>query len=425
MKTSHIIEIARKTIKQASKSKNQTLPSILRLDEAILARTPSDDIGETKVEAVELYPRILQSIKAPGDKKLRDTIIIGVDSSSRLIDTPTASIIVASVSVSSSKIPGLGDWPPLFGREIPGIEEPFITILPTSDDYEVDDYDYITTSNPAGIKYHRDYSVYQALDEARIRLENKSLEKIADILEESKPNRDVLILIDGPLYLVTGAITRPGVPFEYKRAWEHLSTQRIRIVSRLEASGARVYGIVKRIERASLLQKDPNLDTRIRNCIGEGRYNDKLVLYRSLENRLCTKITPPNGGGYALTSSSLKIEYTGHSASKIAQYVVIPQPRWTPNPYASRYYRVEESYDSWNENEGRWHNYRSPAAGLLLDSVSRGTTEPVTIKYSDRRAKEITAYLKTIIVMEAARNNVPISYSNEIEVYQLWARVGA
>ncbi|MCE4618068.1 MAG: DNA double-strand break repair nuclease NurA [Desulfurococcales archaeon] len=425
MKTSHIIEIARKTIKQAAKNKNPTPPSILRLDEALLARTPSEDIGETTVEAIELYPRILQSIKAPGAERLKETIVIGIDSSSRLIDTPTASIIVASISISSNKKPGLGDWPPLYGNGIPGFNEPFITILPINEDYNVEDHEYVTTSNPAGIEYHGDYSVYQALDEARVRLENRALEAIADILEDAKPTSDVLILIDGPLYLVTGAITRPGVPYEYKKAWEQLSMQRIRAVSRLESAGARVYGVVKRIERASLLQKDPNLDTRIRNCLGDGRFNDKLILYRSLENRLCTRITPPNGGGYALTTPSLKIEYIGQNASKTAQYVVIPQPRWTPNPYASRYYRVEESYSSWLENEGRWHNYRSPVAGLLLDSVSRGTTEPVTIKYSDKRAKEITAYLKTIMVMEAARNNVPISYSNEIEVYQLWARVGA
>lgn len=425
MRISHIIEIARKTIKQAAKNKSPAPPSILRLDEALIARTPSEDMGETKVEAIELYPRILQSIKAPGGESLKDTVIIGMDSSSRLIDTPTASIIVASVSISSNKKPGLGDWPPLYGNGIPGFDEPFISILPTSEDYYVEDHEFVTTTNPAGIEYHGDYSVYQALDEARVRLENRALEVIADILEDARPRSDVLILIDGPLYLVTGAITRPGVPYEYKKAWERLSMQRIKAVSRLESAGARVYGIVKRIERASLLQRDPNLDSRIRNCIGEARYNDKLVLYRSLERRLCVRITPPNGGGYALTTSSLRVEYTGQNNSKVAQYVVIPQPRWTPNPYASRYYRVEESYESWLEHEGRWRSYRSPVAGILLDSISRGTTEPVTIKYSDRRAKEITSYLKTIMIMEAARNNIPISYSNEIEVRQLWARVGA
>lgn len=422
MKSSHIIKLAREAIRNAAKTSNRTVHSVMRLDDALLARTPSDDIGETSVEAVEVYPRILQTIKAPSRESSRNTIVLGIDSSSRVIDVPGASIIVGAVSISSNRKPSLGDWPPLFDNPIPGLNEPFITILPNTDEYRVEENDYVTTKNPAGVNYNGDYSIYQALDEARVRLENKTMMKLAEVLAEAKLKADVIVLVDGPLYLVTGAITRPGVPYEYRVAWKHLYWERIKAVEMLEKADARVYGIVKRIERATLMQRDPRLDSRIKSCIGDAQYNDKLILYRSLERPPCRRIAPPNGG-YALVSSYLKVRYNGVGAEKVAQYVVVPQPRWTPNPHASKYYRVEESYSAWRENNGYWKEYRSPASGLLLDSVTRGSSHPVTITYSDRRAKEITSYLKSIMIMEAAKSQIPISYSNEIEVTQIWARV--
>lgn len=429
MKVSHIVDVAKKMIRKASASNSPGLPSILRLDMALPARTPSEDMGDTRVEALELYPRVLHTVRAPGISDLKNTIVLGIDSSSRIVDTPSATIIVASVSVTSNKplhngFLSSGDWPPLYERSIPGLREPFITVIPHSDDYVIDGDDSVTNRNPAGIEYTEDYNLFQAMDEARVRLENKALLALADTLSSHKTRGELVVLVDGPLYLVTGALTRPGIPQEYRTAWMHLYRERLKAVSMLEEAGARVYGVVKRIEMARLLHRDPTLEGLIRRCLGESRYTDKLVLYKSLEKPACRKPIPPNGM-YALASSPLKVEYQGLEAEKVAQYVVIPQPRWAPNSHASRYYRVEESYSSWEERGRRWNAYKSPAAGLLLDSVARGSLEPLTIACSDRRAKSITAYLKQVMITEAARRNVPISYSNELEVYQAWARVGA
>ena len=424
MKTSHIIDIARKTIKRAAKKPAYTAPSVLRLDEALLARATSEELGEVSVDTLLLYPRVLQAVKAPGPRDYRDTLVIGVDSSSRQIDIPQESIVVASVSVSSNSTPSLGDWPPLYGRALEGLEEPFIYVLPSSDDVDEPVEDYVTMSNPAGARYDESYSVYQAMDEARVNLENKALKALTGYVEEQARRRDVVVLIDGPLYLVTGALTSPGVRYEYRMAWEALLKERIEAVKRLERAGAMVYGVVKRIDRARLLSMNPAVDGRVRSCIGDSSYSDKLALYRALARPPCTRYTG-NGGGYALASSLLAVSYNGLGIGKAVQYTVLPVPRWRPSPHASRYYRVEESLEAWRSRGGRWRGYTSPAYAILLDSLSRGSLAPVTISHSDRRAKEITAYLKAIISFEAARNNIPISYSTEIEVNMLWARIAA
>jgi len=414
-----LVEVAAGIARMVNHGGNGGGPSLLRLSDALESRTPLEDLGEgLAVETLEWSSRLLHPTRVPS----RDgRLIIGVDSSARAVETPGANIIVAAVSVSSSVRPVLGDWPPVFGPPMPGVEEPFLYVLPfgeAGDGVPLEGAG-VEYRNPAGYPYGPDYSLEQAKDEVRVRLENAALRSLLEAAREGGVPEGAVVLVDGPLYLVAGALARPGVPVEYRAAWEVLLQERIRLVRGLEEAGVRVVGVVKRIDRARLLEKNPRLRKLATACVGEERFTDKMALYRALGAAHCSRRVPNR----VYTTPPLLVRSLA-GAEKVAQYLVVPYSRIRHTPEASVYLRAEESMEAYRGDRAR--GVRGPAHYVLLDSVARGSLEPVTVKLSDQRAKEATMGLRQLVVLGALRGRVPVSYSTEVEVAAGWrAKAGA
>ncbi len=418
MELARLVGLARKVIEsQKPRTGKPQIQSILRLEELLNLRTPSEDLGGIEAEILEVYPRFLNALRSPRPADLDGKIIIGVDSSSRPVELSTATLIVSSVSVSSNVRSMNWDWPQLYSDRGPVLDEPIIRVLPNSDEEPIIDDPMATSMNPAGKPYDPDYSQYQALDEARVSIENKALHALADILEGYSKGREAIVLVDGPIYLVPGVLAH-GNGGVYVEAWRKLLEDRVSAVKRLLDAGARVYGIVKRIEKARIIERT-SLPSSYTRCLGSPKgFTDRSLIYRAIESS-CYRLT---GMGRVLASPPVKVRSPG-SIVKTIQYLVIPQPWHRPNPHASRYYRVEEPLEQWIQTDGRLDGYKSPVAGALMDSIARGSLEPVTIVWSDRRAKASTNYLRELLLRMATRMGVPLSYSEEHEeVVAVWQR---
>jgi len=413
-----LVEVAAGIARMVNQAGGVGGPSLLRLSDALESRTPLEDLGEgLAVEVLEWSSRLLHPSRVP---RGGGGIVVGVDSSARAVETPGANIIVGAVSVSSSVRPVLGDWPPVFGPPLPMVDEPFIYVLPYGDPEPGWDAGVgVEARNPAGYPYGPDYSLEQAKDEVRVRLENAALASLLEAAREGVLGEGSVVLVDGPLFLVAGALARPGVPVEYRAAWERLLEDRVRLVRGLERLGVRVVGVVKRIDRARLFEGNPRLRGLAASCVGEERFTDKMVLYRALDAPHCSRRVP----GRVYTSPPLLVRSLA-GAEKVAQYLVVPVSRIRHTPEAAVYLRAEESLEAWRAD--REAGVRGPVHHVLLDSVVRGSLEPVTVKLSDQRAKEATMGLRQLVVLGALRGRVPVSYASEVEVAADWrARAGA
>ena len=376
-------------------------PGPLRLDEAIPARSPLEDIqGGYRVVEEYVDARLLRPRRVPGPRDASRHLVLAVDSSARSIELPGASVVVASVAVAANLAPGLAGWPGVSSRPLPGVEEPFIYILPNSEGVEFEEWP-ATSRNPAGDPYGPDYSLAQAMDEARVRLENAALKAIARLgLEGEVPLEDAIVVVDGPLYPVTGALEAPGVPEAYRRAWRTLLEGRVEAVRLLEEAGALVVGVVKRIEQSRLIARTGRLRRAAEACMPRARgYTDKLALYHSMRPP-CLRGAP----GRVYATPVIRVE-SPYSPAKRAQYLVVPLARHLHGPESARYYRAETTLDSPVE----------PVAPVILDSASRGAVAPLTLSSSDRRAKAETQVLQSMARMEAWRRGVPVSYSSLVE----------
>ncbi len=420
MGISRLVGLTAKLIEtQKPRARTIRAPSILRLEDLLHIRSPLENLGSLRGELLEYYPRILFATNTPHPGENHEVIIFGVDSSARIVELATSTIIVSSVSVSSNVRGFSWDWPSIFTRGGPVLDEPVIRVLPNDEDEDEIDDPLISYRNPAGYRYDPDYSMYQALDEARVSAENKALEAILEIVESGKIPRRPVVLIDGPVYLVPGVLAVGGGRVEYVKAWEKLLNERLKIIRKLVENNVLVYGIVKRIEKARVLEKT-SLPASYERCTGpiRGR-SDRSIIHSGMTNRCYGSIIK----GKALATPPVRI-LAPQGAEKVVQYIVIPQPWTMPSPHASIYYRVEEPVSQWMTNRGRIGRYRSPAIGALLDSVARGSLEPITIRWSDRRARDTSMYLRELLVRGAWSAGLPVSYSETVEeAVMQWQKV--
>jgi len=387
-------------------------PSPLRLDDAIQARILLEESGHSITGyALETYSRILRPKRPPGPPRGR--VYVGVDSGSRSIDTPGATLVLVSAAASSNLAPSLGDHPGLLARQLPMVSEPFMRVLPNSGDALEPVEEWVTVLNPAGDAYTPEYSVAQAMDEARVAVETAVLEALARAGERSGGLDGVVAMVDGPLFPATGALAYQVRP-EYRSAWEALLKRRVAAVGKLEALGARVVGVVKRIQASRLLQHVAGLRERAAECAGNG-YTDYQALYRGLYCEAARHGGRLPRGRVLVTPPFAYQAGPAWVPERAASYVALPASGYGGPPGAARVYRVETTLRSWEEGF-------DPVEALLEESVARGSLAPVSIALSDRRARDAAGMLQALVYSASVAMGVPVSYSSELEVIAGGAR---
>ena len=369
---------------------------VLTLDE-VLDYPSLEDEASFRSILLEHYSRpLIQRLPVP--PRRRDTVFVGVDSSSRLVETPSHSIVVTTVSASSSIVVELYDHPRVYRYPVEprGMEPPYIAITPGGE------YPYpLTGSNPQGRTYDPDYSVEDVMDEWRVFMENWIMSEV--LPGAPKVLGGVILLLDGPL------TPAPGRRGGDDSLWEDLLLGRARAVGMLEDLGVPVVGVVKRSERSRILPSTPGLSEAIKECTGHPAGGDRALIHLLLESG-CVERSP----GRILATPRIRVEPRIPGAlSKIVEYIVIPPGRWQMKASQSRVYRLEYTPRTLEllEELGL-----EPHQVLGLDTVARGSLEPVTIKASDRRARMISKALRGLIVHGLRRGGIPLSYGSEVGV---------
>ncbi len=385
-------------------------PSVLRLSDALEVRMPVEESGLAESEVYEYQSKPL-SPRTPFPHMIWDDAkFIGIDSSSRRLDAPQASIVVAAVSISWGAFELL-DWPSVY-EGFSSFGPPFLRMLPNSEgSLALEAPSWIDMRNPAGLFYDRDYSVAQAMDEARVFLENWALsEAVPKLLKSSK---GAVIMVDGPLYLVPGALAGIGAPEKYIEAWRFLLASRMEAVRSLEDMGVPVMGIVKRLSRSRILHRTPQVSIGISKCIGVKDFSDESALYL-LYRSGCVKRRP----GFIYKTPKIKVKSNvEEDMNKIVEYLILPPGRLQDSSGLGRMVRIEYSEKtlriirSWGVEPYQIYSMASLASDSLL---------PLCIQASDRRAKMITKALKHLISSMLVAKGTILDYEDLGEVEIRW-----
>ncbi len=399
--------------------------SPIRLESLLEAREPIEYSGRYSVEPIDPVYRLLspKSIVLVQQQKLSrlGPAYFGVDSSSRSLSTLPGDFVVAAVAVSSSIDPLVCEHPPLeAGLSCGGGGEGFLYYLPnTLEPSEIPGGLGVSMANPAGHPYTRDYSLEQALDEARLRLENWALARVLPGIVEavSQAGRLPVVLVDGPIFPLATALQNPrGVPREVYDAWRVLVSERVRVVRGLEEAGVPVIGVVKRLEHATIISRLASGIERLSSCLGGGGlYGDGAALLRYLSG--CARRSP----GSAYSSPRVRVRVEGlpveGAGEKIVEYLIIPPGGLHWGPLGSRYYRLEYS----PRTMGILEEHGIKASHLVIgDSAARGSREPITVRIADSRVKNITRSVRLLLASLAGGLGVPVSYDSLVEVESGW-----
>ncbi len=318
-------------------------------------------------------------------KKPAGLNVYAIDSSSRGLQAPGAYALVSAVSISAWRPPLVYDNPPVYSYPWEPEEEPpaFAETIPGS--------------RPQG------YSPEAALDEARVKQENWALAALAEHLDQGS-----IVLVDGPVFLIPSPHHLRQLPQAYRDNWLRLLEARAMAVRSLEDRGVPVIGVVKRIEHSRLIERTQELLALASRCLGEEWTGpDSLALDTLLR---CTARKP--GRVYLTPRLQVDVEgIEGWGTGKIVEYMVVPRGRWQTGP--ARAYRLEYTGRSLEllEELGL-----QPHHVIALDSLARGSLEPLTIAHSDRRAKNITRALSLHLYHELRAQGIPVSYSSIMQM---------
>ena len=373
-----------------------TLGSLLDLESV-------EDAGLFKSRLYEYSSRLL--IPRLISRDMPDGMnLAAIDSSSRLVETVSRMLVITVVSVSSWSPLEVYDYPEVYRYPVrPGGLKPFIAVVPGG----VFDFP-LTGLNPNGVEYGSGYDIYQVMDEWRVFMENWMLEDLIPRLASiSGRGVRLIVLVDGPLTLVPGVLANSHGFRVEADAWSRLLMDRVKALRLLEDNGIPVIGVVKRVEKSRILSSTPVLSDRVRECVGGDMAGDRAILYM-LQSSGCVKWSP----GRLLTTPRIVVEPSvGGAPDKIVEYILIPPGRWQASPHKSRVYRIEYTMGSL-ELLRSWR--LEPHHVIALDSIYRGSLEPVTLKYSDRRAKMISRALRGVVARWLSINRIPVSYGSEV-----------
>lgn len=410
MAFTEIALIALEAIKSIAKlaGEGNIAPSILRLDDLAGLRAPAEDLGMVDAFIYESSPRPVRAVNPLPPRGLRvfeqDIDFLGVDSSARHVETATAGIVVAAVSVSGHGPVERADWPPVYEYTAPVPPgPPFIRVLPnTSSPPLPEPPPGVTLRNPAGLPYDRDYSMAQAMDEARVELENWAI-SLAPSLKRG-PSKLVLF-VDGPLFTVPGALAEPGAPTAVKEAWRILLSRRVEAVRRVEEAGGVVIGVVKRLSRSRILSKA----VRDGGCVPAEDQTDEFYMLRAIASR-CSKWLP--GQVYKSLKVAVKHSSLPGVPLKIVEYLALPPGAWHGGPRGLLLVRLEYTEESLRRLRS-WG--LEPVNAYSLASIALGSRLPLPLLASDRRARSISGALRRLIAVESIRLGVPLDYESLVE----------
>ncbi len=397
MRLSAVLEELAKTVVRASTASPRPVRSVLRLED-LIARSPADeDPGLHSVEVYEDQGRLLRLVK-PGARRGKLDLVVGVDSSSRHLEAPAADLVVATVYSAGWR--GIVDYWPREPLEASG--PPFILMLRNTPEASPPKGLPVATRNPAGHEYGESYSIHQALDEARVQLENWMLERLAGTLREGS-----VVLVDGSIFNVTVGFLKGSGPAG--AAWRELVRRRVRMVKMLESRDIAVVGVVKRIERSRLLAASDRVRSLASACgvALHGEAGDRVVLNQAVTG--CPTWRP----GGILASPKLLVRHPPPGPERIVEYVVVPPGRYQRGPAGSRMYRLEyterslELLRSWG---------LEPVDAAALDSVARGSLEPVSIAWCDRAARRASESLRRYLAHQLLGGGASLGYSTGLEV---------
>lgn len=364
--------------------------------------------------------------------------ILGVDGSSRAIDTPYMFIGIATVSIYSRLLGEVLDHPPLPVKYLlPPLNTPFMALSP---DFPLDEkVQEIFTESPAGVAYTRDYNKALILDEIRTTLENKALLHIAENytrINNISPGT-LIVFIDGPVYpvpnlfrqhysLVTKSLPSRGRLDDYVASWKELLKQRFEAINALERQGAPIIGIVKRVESSRLLLSTKDYIELIKDSglwvgdLGNDQAFIDSVIRMLLSKRILLQPYKPMyiGPIHVPAEATYIHHYIDNVPKKTVYYMIVPLNKYGAEKMMYTLFRVETTEHSLRILEENNIHILKP---VLEDSVFAGTTLPISILYADKRSKTLSRSLANIIARDLERRGVPLTYDTirTIEAYSI------
>ncbi|MCX8196658.1 MAG: DNA double-strand break repair nuclease NurA [Acidilobaceae archaeon] len=379
------------------KQRGPAVRTVLRLEDTFRVREPIEDAGGFSSELYESSSRLLVARRVRQEKALP---AVGLDSTSRKLETAPADVVIGSVASFCARA-GIGyEWPSLGGPSPPLPPHPAYSLLPNGELEEIDD-PVISTRNPAGEKYDVNYSADAAEEELRSSLESWMMSSLAF--------KGCAVLLDGPLYHLPRALLESSVPEKIRRSFLALLSKRLRALEALEAQGVPVVGVVKRVEKSSILRSTPGLE----QWVGE-KEGDLSAIARAF---LSAEKEP--GRVYATPKVIVSSAAEG-APSKLIQYVVMPPGKYQQDSSLARIYRLEFTSRTLKILE---EMKSDPLSVLVGDSLLLGSQEPVSIRASDRRAAEIAEALMRGL-SSAIEGGTVLAYWSVREVEVGWRRGG-
>ncbi len=348
------------------------------------------------VDMYEQASRPLIPRSPPPRGALRGVVHIGVDSSSRLVSTPAADVVISALSVSGPGPVELCDRPALY----PNISclgdgaPPFTYVVPHGA-VELPEADGVTvvSSDPSQLS---NAFISAVMDYSRLSLETWALLGPARWAASAYASalRLPVLLLDGPAFIGAGR----GVPAPMEA--------RLRAIEGLEGVGVPVIGVVKRVERSRILSSSPRFVALAERCGARATDVADTMLLQQLASSGCSGVVP--GRAYATP----KVMVREGGLSKVVEYVlIVPGPLQRPG-VRSRVYRLEYTERTLGLLEGIGVD---PLQAFLADTLLRQSLEPVTIAASDRRAKMITSALKGLLAKAILGLGGRLGYETELE----------
>ena len=355
-----------------------------------------EEASSGPVDMYEQASRPLIPRSPPPRESLRGLVHIGVDSSSRLVSTPAADVVISALSVSGPGPVELCDRPPLYpNASCPGAgAPPYVYVVPHGD-VEVPEAEGVTVVSAEPSQLSGAF-ISGVMDYARLSLEAWALRGPAAWASSAYASalRRPVVLLDGPIFIAAGK----GVPSPMEA--------RARAVEALESVGVPVVGVVKRVERSYLLSSSPRFVALAERCGARATDVTDTMLLQQLASSGCPGVVP--GRAYATP----KVVVREGGLTKIVEYVVmVPGPLQRPG-VRSRVYRLEYSERTLRILEEMGLD---PLQAFLADTLLRQSLEPVSIAASDRRSKMITSALKGLLAKAILGLGGRLGYETEVE----------
>lgn len=382
--------------------------SALRLDDVLRVRTPIEESGELRAVMLEASSRPLIPRRV---REVAGALALGVDSATRTLETPAADVVIGSVSLASYRLSYTLDYPGLESGWEPG--PPIIFLLSNYDEPVYSGWSpLVSSSNPAGRTYNRDYSVPQAEDEMRVSLENWALRASVGLLEELG-GAEPYVLVDGPIYPAPRGLIDPSSPRWAREAWSVLISERVEAVELLESRGVPVIGVVKRVEKSSILSRTRGFPEAASSCIDSVAGSPDAAIISAIMSS-CYEAYP----GRVASTPLIRVEpLSGDMPGKLVQYVVIPHGVYQVSPALARIYRLELSERSLEIIQSMGLD---PPTLLVQDTVVAGSLDPVSISLSDARAGSLASALHSALASAVLGSGYPVSYSTRRELEWMW-----